>query len=377
MAKRRDGAYIRKRRKNGKTTNKFEIVWWDTLAQRTRVRATNTSDHKIALQRLKEFNETLEQEQQSNQAHTVNEIIVNYVERVLAKTENQKNRKKYLNDAKYIRERFRDVEIKNVTTDLIHDKLAVGYQRIFKAAFNYAANESKIIDTVPRFKLSQSHEPRENYLESQKDIDLFLQAAEQSNSKHTYQFIRIALETGQRKTAILQLRWHKNKNAGHVDFNNNEINFAGERKFGRKPRSRIIIPSGIFNLLLGMYQEWKAKEISDDHVIQNKGQPIADLKQSFSTIAQRSGFPELTPHDLRRTAITHAVRSGQNTSDQICDHFNISIDTYRKHYAVYEPALSTFTSGLTTGKNASTVAPTVALFPRPHNLTNKNNKLKE
>ncbi len=377
MAKRRDGAYIRKRRKNGKATNKFEIVWWDTLAQRTRVRATHTSDHKIALQRLKEFNETLEQEQQSNQAHTVNEIIVNYVERVLAKTENQKNRKKYLNDAKYIRERFRDVEIKNVTTDLIHDKLTVGYQRIFKAAFNYAANESKIIDTVPRFKLSQSHEPRENYLESQKDIDLFLQTAEQSNSKHTYQFIRIALETGQRKTAILQLRWHKNKNAGHVDFNNNEINFAGERKFGRKPRSRIIIPSGIFNLLLGMYQEWKAKGISDDHVIQNNGQPIADLKRSFATIAQRSGFPELTPHDLRRTAITHAVRSGQNTSDQICDHFNISIDTYRKHYAVYEPALSTFTSGLTTGKNASTVAPTVALFPRPHNLRNKNNKLKE
>ena len=112
-------------------------------------------------------------------------------------------------------------------------------------------------------------------------------------------------------------------------------------------------------------------------MIQVNGKPIADLKQSFSTIAQRSGFPELTPHDLRRTAITHAVRSGQNTSDQICDHFNISIDTYRKHYAVYEPALSTFTAGLTTGKNASTVAPTVALFPRPHNLRNKNNKLKE
>mgnify|MGYP001462932051 CR=1 FL=1 len=82
---------------------------------------------------------------------------------------------------------------------------------------------------------------------------------------------------------------------------------------------------------------------------------------------------ELTPHDLRRIAITHAVCSGKNTSDQICNQFNISIDTYRKHYAVYEPVLSTFKSGLTTERNASTVA----LFPRPHNLRNKNNKLKE
>ena len=377
MGRKFEGAQIRKRSVRGETSDWFEIYWWDTFAQRVRTRTTNTKDRKLALVALKHFNDTFSQEYQPNKATTVNEIIVNYVERVLTKTENQKNRKKYLTDAKYIRERFRDVEIKNVTTDLIHDKLAVGYQRIFKAAFNYAANESKIIDTVPRFKLSQSHEPRENYLESQKDINLFLQAAEQSNSKHTYQFIRIALETGQRKTAILQLRWHKNKNAGHVDFNNNEINFAGERKFGRKPRSRIIIPSGIFNLLLGMYQEWEANEITDDHVIQNKGQPIADVKQSFSTIAQRSGFPELTPHDLRRTAITHAVRNGKNTSDQICDHFNISIDTYRKHYAVYEPALSTFTSGLTTEKKSTTVAQTVAHFPRPHNLRSKNNKLKE
>ena len=60
-------------------------------------------------------------------------------------------------------------------------------------------------------------------------INLFLQAVEQSNSKHTYQFIRIALETGQGKTAILELRWHKNKNTGQIDFDNNEINFAGER----------------------------------------------------------------------------------------------------------------------------------------------------
>ncbi len=367
MAKKREGAYIRKRRSNGKTTSRYEICWWCSITQRTRVRTTGTSNYKVALQRLEEFNATYNKEDALEKAHTVNEVIVNYVERVLAKTKNQKNRKQYLSDAKYIRERFRDVDIKNLTTDLIHDRLAVGHQRIFKAAFNYAVNESKIINAVPKFKLSQPHAPRDRYLESQKDIDLFLQAAEQSASKHTYQFVRIALETGQRKTAILQLRWHRNKNAGHVDFNNNEINFAGERKYGRKPRSRIIIPNGILSLLLGMYEEWKAKDIVDDHVIQANGGPIADLKRSFATIACAAGFPDITPHDLRRTAITHAVRSGKNTSDQICDHFNISIDTYRKHYAVYEPALSTFTAGLTTAKNTSTVANTVAIFPRPQN----------
>ena len=64
---------------------------------------------------------------------------------------------------------------------------------MLKAAFNYTANESKIIDNVPRFKLSPPYAPRENYLKNQNQINLFLQAVEQSNSKHTYQFIRIAL----------------------------------------------------------------------------------------------------------------------------------------------------------------------------------------
>ena len=41
-----------------------------------------------------------------------------------------------------------------------------------------------------------------------------------------------------------------------------------------------------------MYQEWQAKEVNDDHVIQSKNQPFADLKRSFTTIAQRTGFPE-------------------------------------------------------------------------------------
>ena len=41
-----------------------------------------------------------------------------------------------------------------------------------------------------------------------------------------------------------------------------------------------------------MYQEWEAKEISNDHVMQVNGKPIADLKGSFATIAQRSGFSE-------------------------------------------------------------------------------------
>ena len=56
---------------------------------------------------------------------------------------------------------------------------------MLKADFSYTANESKIIDNVPKFKLSVPYAPRENYLKNQNQINLFLQAAEQSNSKYT------------------------------------------------------------------------------------------------------------------------------------------------------------------------------------------------
>ena len=41
--------------------------------------------------------------------------------------------------------------------------------------------------------------------------------------------------------------------------------------------------------------------LEGDHVIQSKNQPFADLKQSFTTIAQRTGFPEFALVSVKRS----------------------------------------------------------------------------
>lgn len=367
MAKTHTGARLRKLPNKGEW---YQLYWWCPVAKRIRTKSTRTKDYQLALEILEEFNKP---NKAAEIKIRVNEVLVNYMDKKLSKIETDRNRVQAQKDTMRMMKHFEDMYITDLNTDIIQSKIKVGQQRLLKAALNYAHKNSKIIDHVPYFEVSRPHDPRQIVLETQEDIDRFITtAAEDNENRHTYLFILIALETGQRKTAIQQLQWKPNSWAGHVDFKKNEINFNGQKKFGRKPRSHIAIPESLLPVLQSEYANWQYGNQKCPNVIQYNGKPIKDIRRSFNTIAKRSGYPEINPHDLRRTAITHAVRRGDNTSDTICDYFNISIETYRKHYAVHDPHLVKFKSGLTTAPKTSTVSNTVSFLPRTRNNTNKN-----
>jgi integrase len=120
---------------------------------------------------------------------------------------------------------------------------------------------------------------------------------------HLPLFILIALYTGQRKEAILELTWDR------IDFINNTIDFnrpgVSTTKKGRasgNPMPR--------QLRLAL---WRAREryaTSRTYVVAYNGAPVADIKHSLKSAALRAGLPRCTAHTLRHTATSWLVQAG-------------------------------------------------------------------
>lgn len=119
---------------------------------------------------------------------------------------------------------------------------------------------------------------------------------------HLPLFIRVALYTGQRKEAILDLTWEQ------IDFINGTIDFNPPgRGVTKKGRAVQRMPR---QLRLAL---WRAREryaTSRQYVIAYDGEPVGDIKHALKSAAIRAGLPRCTAHTLRHTATSWLVQAG-------------------------------------------------------------------
>lgn len=108
---------------------------------------------------------------------------------------------------------------------------------------------------------------------------------------HVRLFIILAVTTGARMTAILQLRWDQ------VDFKHRTINFNQlNREQTNKRRPEVPINGRAYNAL-----EEAARGALSDHVIEWDGNPVKSIKKAIRMAAVRSGI-NCSPHVFRHTA---------------------------------------------------------------------------
>ena len=123
---------------------------------------------------------------------------------------------------------------------------------------------------------------------------------ERQSRLHLPLFILIALYTGARRRAILDLKWHQcDLVHGTIDFN------PPGRPQTSKRRPHIPIPRQLLHFL-----RQAQRRATCDHVVSRDGKPIVSVKKSFGTATRKAGLEDVTTHTLRHTCGCWMAQSG-------------------------------------------------------------------
>jgi integrase len=124
---------------------------------------------------------------------------------------------------------------------------------------------------------------------------LMAQAAE-----HIRPILAFACETGWRKSEILSLKWHQ------VDLRAKTVRLDHGQTKNHEGRL-ICLSDELYSLLQDLFTK---RTLGCDHVFQNQGKPIKDIRRGFDSANKRAKLGKRLFHDFRRTAIRNMVRNG-------------------------------------------------------------------
>ena len=118
---------------------------------------------------------------------------------------------------------------------------------------------------------------------------------------HVRLFLILALTTGGRKSAILELTWDK------VDFERGMIQLGDGT---RRAKGRATVP---MTEQAREELQKSRKAAMTDHVIEWAGRPVNGIKTGFNAAVKRAGLGEwVTPHVLRHTAACWMAEAGRS-----------------------------------------------------------------
>ena len=170
------------------------------------------------------------------------------------------------------------------------------------------------------FEFPPAPSPRERSLSDAEAISLLQNAS----APHIRAFIVLALTTGGRSSALLELKWSQ------VDLAGERINLGR----GRSNKKRAIVP--IVHPAGQVLSELRPAALTE-YVIEFAGKPVSSIKHGFANACRRAGLLGVTPHVLRHTAAVRMARERVPMPEiaRFLGHTNPAITA--KHYAHYSP----------------------------------------
>lgn len=174
-----------------------------------------------------------------------------------------------------------------------------------RAALRFNVEEKRLA-SAPAVDLPEKPEGKDRWLTRHEAARLLNAARHTRSDTRAYLplFLMLALYTGQRKGAILSLRWHQ------VDLERGRIDFRTQDGQTNKRRAHIPIPRQLRTFLT------LAKRRGSDlgFVVHDKGARILDIGDSkhgsFGGACQRAGLADVSPHALRHTCGTWLAQAG-------------------------------------------------------------------
>lgn len=189
--------------------------------------------------------------------------------------------------------------------------------RFIRQVQRFGAREGWGNDT-PAIKSTGQNPPRERYL-LRSEYDAIREHA----APHLRLFLTLALNTTQRKSALLSMRWSQ------VDFDHNMIWADGGNQVKR--RSSVQMSATLRTAL-----EEASRRARSPFVIEYRGRPVKDVKRAWQRACQRAGVNDVRIHDLRRTAASWMLQKGA-TFAQVAAVLGDTEEMVRKHYGKFSP----------------------------------------
>jgi integrase len=194
---------------------------------------------------------------------------------------------------------------------------------VLQAALRYSFKQGRI-GFLPSIQKLPSPPPRAQFL-NEEEVAILLSETKRFPELDT--FVRVALMTGQRKEAIMTLRWDQ------VDFKSNLIDFNDRTApLYHRMKGRGVVPmsSALRGYLKGLVRD-------SDWVISKAGKQVLTIDTSWRKVMKATRF-KITPHVLRHTvATTLAMKSVPMTQiARILGHSNTQIT--ERVYAKFSPS---------------------------------------
>lgn len=231
---------------------------------------------------------------------------------------------------KAMRHFWEDVPVK-----LIDEDMAKGYSRqrnraeatvryelgLLAVALRYTRRK-KLIEVAPEIWRPERPERRDRHLTREQ----FRRFLAEVKAPHAILYMKLAIATGARPSALLDLTWDR------VDFARGLLDLnPRERRQTAKRRPTVPMADWIKPVLEEAYT---ARQCA--HVIERGGKRIASIKKAFAAASERSNV-YTTPYTLRHSAAIWKAEDGVPMSElaQFLGHED-SVTTER-YYAKYSP----------------------------------------
>lgn len=165
-----------------------------------------------------------------------------------------------------------------------------------RAALHFAVKSGELT-AAPFIPKEEEPPPRDRVL-SREHAATLLRTARRHGYAHVALFIRFAIYTGARRTAILQLTWDR------VDLETGVVDFRLPGVVHRRKRRAVtVVPPRLLRTLSHLKPLSKCS-----HVIAIGSKRVRVIRRAFETVAKRAGLEWITPHVLKHTAITWGLR---------------------------------------------------------------------
>jgi integrase len=173
---------------------------------------------------------------------------------------------------------------------------------VLSAAIRYA-HKADLVEVTPHIPRT-AEQPRTKWMQPA-DVEKLLAAARTlTGAPHLEHYILLAVHTGQRKEAILSLRWDQVDLAtGIIHFNDPTMWQAARRKH----RGTVPISETLGKLLFDL----QANRGPGPYVLTHNGERIKDIEWAWAKAVEIAGLVGYTPHSLRHTVATNLLRAGR------------------------------------------------------------------